>query len=202
MSRPTASASRPAGRSDARRNREQILDAAVRVLADDPGASINDIAAAAGLGRATVYRHFADVPSIQAALAEEAREAGKEIVREQLTSGTQPGWCEDSFGDVLLRMTRENLPRESRWVETVAGEPLQDEDLIATFTPVVAATFRQGQQRGEFRQDLLPDVMAEAYVALTFRAARLVHGRGMDIDVAMQAPTAFIDGLRRRATRG
>jgi AcrR family transcriptional regulator len=47
-----------AGRSDARRNRETVIEAALVTLADDPQASMLDVAAAAGLGRTTVYRHF------------------------------------------------------------------------------------------------------------------------------------------------
>jgi AcrR family transcriptional regulator len=41
------------------RNREAILEAAIGVLGDKPDAGIAEVAAAAGVGRATVYRHFA-----------------------------------------------------------------------------------------------------------------------------------------------
>lgn len=45
-------------RRDALRNEAQIVAAATRLLADDPEATMQDVADAAGLGRATVYRHF------------------------------------------------------------------------------------------------------------------------------------------------
>jgi TetR/AcrR family transcriptional regulator, mexCD-oprJ operon repressor len=41
------------------RNRAAILEAAIGVLGAQPDAGIAEVAAAAGVGRATVYRHFA-----------------------------------------------------------------------------------------------------------------------------------------------
>ncbi|MEH3054011.1 MAG: TetR/AcrR family transcriptional regulator [Patulibacter minatonensis] len=197
MSQPVST--RPSARADARRNREQILDAAAALLAQDANVTIGEIAAAAGLGRATVYRHFPDVSAIHAAVKEEAREFGKGIVRDRLGADPRPGTCEGSLADTLLQMTRENLPKQGRWGATISHEPLQDEDLIATFTPVVAATFKRGQQRGEFRQDVTADVVAETFVALTFRAARQLQGREQaDLETVMQSVEVFLDGLRRR----
>jgi AcrR family transcriptional regulator len=46
-------------RADARRNIERILEAAEACLARNPNASMSDIAAEAGLGRVTIYGHFA-----------------------------------------------------------------------------------------------------------------------------------------------
>src|SRR5262245_14346690 len=45
-------------RADARRNVAAILDAGTDCLARDPDVSIADIAAAAGVGRITLYGHF------------------------------------------------------------------------------------------------------------------------------------------------
>ncbi|QEC47902.1 SpoIIE family protein phosphatase [Baekduia soli] len=45
-------------RSDAALNRTKIVEAARHLLADEPGASMAAVAAAAGLGRPTLYRHF------------------------------------------------------------------------------------------------------------------------------------------------
>ncbi|HEY9379181.1 MAG TPA: TetR family transcriptional regulator, partial [Jiangellaceae bacterium] len=46
-------------RADAERSVRAILEAAERVLADDPSASMEQIAEAAGLARITVHRRFA-----------------------------------------------------------------------------------------------------------------------------------------------
>lgn len=51
------------------RTRRAILDAAMSVLAADTGASLGDIAAAAGVGRSTLHRHFPDRSDLRRALA-------------------------------------------------------------------------------------------------------------------------------------
>ncbi len=45
-------------RSDARANRDRVLEVARDALAADPEASLNAIAKAAGVGAGTLYRHF------------------------------------------------------------------------------------------------------------------------------------------------
>lgn len=58
-------------RADAARNREAILDAALVALGRDPQASLLDVAQEAGVGRATVYRHFATRNELVTALRTE-----------------------------------------------------------------------------------------------------------------------------------
>jgi serine phosphatase RsbU (regulator of sigma subunit) len=60
-------------REDARRNRERIVKAAGRVLAQSPSASLEDVATAAGVSRTTIYRHFPDRDSLIAASEDEPR---------------------------------------------------------------------------------------------------------------------------------
>jgi TetR/AcrR family transcriptional repressor of lfrA len=51
------------------RTRNAILDAAMSVLADNPTASLGDIAAAAAVGRSTLHRYFAERTDLLYALA-------------------------------------------------------------------------------------------------------------------------------------
>ncbi|MEM7406456.1 MAG: TetR/AcrR family transcriptional regulator [Pseudomonadota bacterium] len=55
----------------ARRSRDSLLDAGLTMLARNPAASMTDVANLAGVGRATLYRHF---PSRTALVRELARE--------------------------------------------------------------------------------------------------------------------------------
>jgi TetR/AcrR family transcriptional repressor of lfrA len=51
------------------RTRNAILDAAMSVLAENPAASLGDIAAAANVGRSTLHRYFAERSDLLRALA-------------------------------------------------------------------------------------------------------------------------------------
>jgi AcrR family transcriptional regulator len=55
-------------RADARRNRTAVLDAAVKLLAEQPQSSMREIADASGVGRTTVYRHFPSREDLMRAL--------------------------------------------------------------------------------------------------------------------------------------
>jgi AcrR family transcriptional regulator len=81
----------PAGRherADAARNRAKVLKAAERVFAErDPRTvTMADIARAAGVGRATLYRRYPDPGSVAVALLDEH----ERLLQEQLVSGPPP----------------------------------------------------------------------------------------------------------------
>ncbi|WP_215546986.1 TetR/AcrR family transcriptional regulator [Amycolatopsis sp. CA-230715] len=81
-SAPTSSTGSGAG-SDSnlrRRTRAAIIDAATSVLVEHPGASMAEIAVAAGVGRSTLHRHFADRGQLINALAEQVIEEVRQAV--------------------------------------------------------------------------------------------------------------------------
>jgi AcrR family transcriptional regulator len=60
-----SSGSTPPARADARRNRRRILDATIALVLETGGAPSRDaVAQRAGVGIATLYRHFADQPTL------------------------------------------------------------------------------------------------------------------------------------------
>src|SRR5919201_4942134 len=85
--RNTQNAIREVGqRADAAENREAILAAAKRLLEHSPRATVSDIAAAAGVSRATVYRHFKSREALAAAVVDQAPPA-RAVVAERLPTG-------------------------------------------------------------------------------------------------------------------
>lgn len=185
-------------RADAVRNRDKILDAAAVTLARNADASLADIADAAGLSRATAYRHFPDIDAIRAALTEEAGQVGRVFLRDQLT----PIFSDPDGGltaDQLLEILRAALPLRHRWTTAISNEPIPDDGLIQTFAPMSKALLRRGQQQGEFRDDLDPEVTSQAIIALALYAVRRVHADGLEVERALDIVRPFIDGLRKSA---
>ncbi|MFJ4777519.1 TetR/AcrR family transcriptional regulator [Streptomyces sp. NPDC088762] len=69
-------------RADAERSVRAILEAAERVLAEHPGASMEQIAEAAGVTRTTVHRRFANRQALVDALAAEAASKLSEAIED------------------------------------------------------------------------------------------------------------------------
>ena len=96
---------RGGARSDAQRNREAILRAAAEVLAEDPAASMDDVAARAGVGRATMYRHVTGRADLLHQLASWALASATRAVEEAR--------IDDGAADAALRRVLDGLAVES-----------------------------------------------------------------------------------------
>ncbi|KOV80751.1 hypothetical protein ADL03_31380 [Nocardia sp. NRRL S-836] len=100
------------GRSDARRNRRRLLDAATHVLRDEPAtATMQSIARAAALSQATAYRHFPSVEALVVAYhedvmaslvehGEESRKTGKALFEHQVAQWVK---LQGEHGPVIVR---------------------------------------------------------------------------------------------------
>jgi AcrR family transcriptional regulator len=78
-------------RADAAANREKLLDAASEVFSDGGvDAPLNLIAARAGVGKGTLYRHFADRDSVVEGLAERIQHRFEAIAHAARSAAT--GW--------------------------------------------------------------------------------------------------------------
>jgi AcrR family transcriptional regulator len=77
-------------RADAERSMARILEAAEAVLADDPNASLERVADAAGLARATVHRRFASRGALVDALTVQLNERYRQGLRQARVDTAPP----------------------------------------------------------------------------------------------------------------
>jgi AcrR family transcriptional regulator len=100
-------------RADAARNRERILAAARRLIARDGvrRVSLEQVAAEAGVGRATLFRRFPDRSSLLLALLDEHERRLQDAVLRgppPLGPGGRPGPRLMAFAEALLELTAEH----------------------------------------------------------------------------------------------
>lgn len=104
----------PAERADAARNRGRILDAAARLIAERgvESLSMDDVAAAAGVGKGTLYRRFGDKAGLGVAILDaRERDLQEAILRgpPPLGPGAPPSERLHAFADAYLDYLHRNL---------------------------------------------------------------------------------------------
>jgi serine phosphatase RsbU (regulator of sigma subunit) len=77
----------PGQRADSVRNREAIIQAGARLLSQSPTATLAEVAAAAGVARSTVYRHFKNRDELDATIARRPAAARPAPAEELLSPG-------------------------------------------------------------------------------------------------------------------
>lgn len=102
-------------RADAIRNRQRILEAAQWLFREQEPASVTmgDIAAAAGVGRATLYRRYPDTAAVAIALLDQhERELQQRMVSgpPPLGPGASPGKRLAAFYGAMIDLLDEHLP--------------------------------------------------------------------------------------------
>jgi AcrR family transcriptional regulator len=188
---PPASRSRPR-RADAERSIARIVAAARRELGANPGASTDDVAKAAGVGRMTLYGHFRTRAELVEAALTQALEAGEEVL-----AGVDLG------GDARAAMQRLlfaswDLVAESVGLLTAADGILPAErlrELHARPAERVEALIRRGQDDGAFRTDLPLTWLTSAVHMLIHGAAGEIRSGRLAADQAPGVVTATVLGL-------
>jgi AcrR family transcriptional regulator len=158
-------------RADARRNRERILCAAARLVTERgiDEISMDDVAAAAGVGKGTLYRRFGDRSSLLRALIEDPeREFQDGFIRGEppLGPGAPPAERLRAFGTALLHLLDSYawFMREAETVkETRYGHPVYS--AYRTHVALLLRELRGDDPTTEYLVDaLLAPLRAESFL--------------------------------------
>ncbi|MCF7552414.1 TetR/AcrR family transcriptional regulator [Pseudonocardia sp. WMMC193] len=179
-----------AKRADARRNSDAVLEAAAAAfVAAGVEAPVRDIAARAGVGVGTVYRHFPTRADLVVAVYLHQIEACAEAGERLLTEGPTPfaalaRWI-DLFVDFLV--TKHGLAAALR------GDDPQFESLHSLFLerllPVCTRLLAAARESGEVRTEIGP-------FALMFGVGNLCAGAGVPDYDARTLVSTLVAGLR------
>ncbi|MFE6780106.1 TetR/AcrR family transcriptional regulator [Streptomyces sp. NPDC057702] len=175
-------------------DRSQVLRAAATLLTRKATASMDEIAKAAGISRATLHRHFAGRDALVKAL-EELGIARFEAALD--AAAIEEGAATDALRRLIAHIKPEAallafLTTENQLFE---GEVYEGWDrLDARMTDL----FRRGQERGEFRVDLTAAWCTEALYGLIGAAAWAAHaGRIAPKDTEEMIAELLLGGVRR-----
>jgi AcrR family transcriptional regulator len=129
------------------RTRRAILDAAVSAYAEDRGASLGEIAKAAGVGRSTLHRYFTDRKALVHALVEDAVESTERCFAEAALDQDSPA---EAFGRLVPAMFELGPRLNFLFSETSAAEELWEGTRWEEAHAPVGALFVRGQAAGVF----------------------------------------------------
>ena len=155
----------------------RILTAAARLFAERGynGTGIDDLAAAAGVGRATFYRYFGDKPALLHTLARESSAAAVELVERLLTVEPTSG-----PNDELREWLSDFVVFSRRYIgvlRTIAQGVVADEELLKRHRNGMAVAHQIARSllgRVQRRYPLDVDVAAAVFVAMLDRLPEAV----------------------------
>ncbi len=174
-------------RVDSRSNRDSIIEAAIRVLGSDAGASMAAIAEEAGVNRSTIYRRFPG----RAALIEELTAAvATDFVEAIDDSLAGSGTYSEVLADVLRRATL--LAERYRFLN-LHKAPMDDTTAGESWLGLL----RAGQTAGEFRSDFPVVWLSSIARALNLEAIELVQRGSLTLEEAADYTVAAVLGAVR-----
>jgi TetR/AcrR family transcriptional regulator, mexCD-oprJ operon repressor len=162
-------------------DRDGLLRAAADFLGRRPNATQDEIAAAVGVSRATLHRHFAGKPALMEAL--------DELAIAEMTNALKTARLDQDSATAALRRLITAFQRVSPYLALLYSQS-QEIDLDqsmhgwAAIDAEIAALFGRGQRAGEFRSDLNATWLTEALYSL-------VAGAGWSIQVGRVAARDF-----------
>lgn len=149
-------------RADAVRNAEAIVEAASRVLAEDPSASVQDVATTCQLHRATVHRHFASRDDLIHAVRLRAfRDTQSQIDAIAADGSLTAIEALEKIAQTVLEVG--DRYRVYRFAPTLGPSTEQErQDIRAPFEALI----RKAQRSGDVRKDVPAKALTAAFGGL------------------------------------
>ncbi|GHC42255.1 TetR family transcriptional regulator [Streptomyces cinnamoneus] len=179
-------------------DRERVLRAAAALLTRKATASMDEIAKAAGISRATLHRHFAGRDALVRAL--------EQLGIEQFERALDEARLDE--GDAAQAVRR--LIERTEPVAGILGFLYSENQLFEgeinegwnRLDARVHALFVRGQEEGAFRIDLSPAWLTDALYGLIASGAWAVHdGRVAAKDLTRMVAELLLGGAQRRMDR-
>lgn len=162
------------------------------MLAEDADASLDDVARAADVGRATLYRHFPSREALLVALRDEAvEEIGRRFADASLDRVP--------VAEALERIVRATLVVGDRYSVVAREKPerLEHHRVEELMRAPIRAVFARGVAEGTIRADVPLDTLLALFGSALGAGVRLVSERSETLEDATAYVTACaLDGLR------
>lgn len=188
-----------ARRADARRNIDRILDAGARLFAKNASVSMTEVAREAGVGRVTLYGHFASRGELLTAVVERSM-ADATTAMDELSADDRPA---DDALYALVGASWATLDRYRR-VRAHALAMHSNEWLRERHDPVlhrVEELFVRGREEGTFRTDVPVTWMVTTLYTLIHAADDEVENGRVDRADAPDLVMETVLGAFRQPTR-
>ncbi|WP_405800649.1 TetR/AcrR family transcriptional regulator [Streptomyces sp. NBC_01506] len=175
-------------------DRDQVLRTAAALLSRQATATMDEVARASGIGRATLHRHFSGRDALVRALEEFG-------IREFEAALDAARTGEGSASDAVRRLITEIEPSAGLLAFLVTENQLFEGEMNEGWDRLdarVALLFRRGQEQGEFRIDLSPAWLTDAFYGLIGSAFWAVReGRVATKDFQYMIAELLLGGARR-----
>lgn len=176
--------------------RDAIIEAAFLTFADNPAATLADVAERAGVGRATLHRHFPGRPDLMRALAKIALTELDQAVEEKTAHAMT---YEEGF-----RLSLEAIVPLANRQWFLAHEGVEaDEEIGAAYKASLAelrGDVEKAKEEGVFDASVPTAWIAEAYESLIYAAWSLVRsGEATPKQAADLAWHTLTNGLKGKS---
>jgi TetR/AcrR family transcriptional repressor of mexCD-oprJ operon len=175
--------------------RAAIIEAAAGVLAHENDANMNDVAAAAGVSRATLYRYFPNRDDLMQALGQAAYEEATQRVLEAKLDDVP-------FQEAVARATRALVQAGNHYIVVARNlapyaEPSRSD---RSYEATMNRLFERGKEEGLLRRDLETEWFRAAYRGVLVYGLRFAAARKLGVEeTAALITEQFLRGAEREA---